>query len=149
MKRFELSVKAVIGVVGLTAGLAQAQIGARPVVKPADEISFAPVTVCFAEGTDRLYAARVTNLVNQMNLLRFGANDYQLTNRWSGAQGSPRALTWSFVPDGVSIPGGAGEPTSNSTLFATLDSAFSAQGGRATWTNRFTQVFARWQALTS
>src|SRR6185436_3272417 len=128
MRMKRMNIRALVGVVGLSAGLAQAQMAARPAPKAVggDEISFAPVTVCFKEGTDPMYAARVTNMVNQMNLLRFGPMDYQLTGRWSGAQGSPRALTWSFVPDGVSLPGGpsgAGEPTSNSVLFANLDAA--------------------------
>src|SRR5262249_28794844 len=72
---------------------------------------------------------------------------YQLTSRWSGATGSPRALTWSFAPDGINIPGGVGEPASANNLFATLDSKFATQGGRATWVNRFVQCLARWSQL--
>jgi hypothetical protein len=85
---------------------------------------------------------------------------YQVGSRWSGSwtgpsgtgtygsQGDPITITWSFVPDGLSIPGSNGEPTSGSVLFSSLDSAFSAQGGRATWINRFDQIWARWSQLT-
>ena len=38
---------------------------------------------------------------------------YFLAGRWPGTQGSPLTLTWSFVPDGLSING---EP---SELFTT------------------------------
>lgn len=75
---------------------------------------------------------------------------YQLTGRWTGSQGDPRALTWSFVPDGLSIPSasGVGDPTAPSELFARMDSLFAAQGGRATWINRFQQVFDRWSQVS-
>jgi hypothetical protein len=76
-----------------------------------------------------------------------GDQRYQLTGRWSGAQGTPRALTWSFAPDGLSIPSGVGEPVANSELFARMDALFAAQGGRATWINRFQQCFDRWSQL--
>jgi len=105
-------------------------------------LNSAPVVVCFAEGTDPNYVAQVTNLVNLMN-----GNQYFLGGRWSGSQGTPRALTWSFVPDGLSIPGGVGEPTAASNLFAQMDSKFSGQGGRATWVLRIQQCFDRWEQV--
>lgn len=46
------------------------------------------------------------------------------------------------MPDGLSIPGGIGEPTSNSDLFARWDGKTS----RAAWLSLFTQCFDRWQA---
>lgn len=67
---------------------------------------------------------------------------YQLGTRWSGNQGDPRALTWSFVPDGLVCDGAA------STLFARMDSLFASQGGRATWIARFTTSFNRWSQVT-
>lgn len=85
---------------------------------------------------------------------------YQVGSRWSGswtgpsgtasygALGDPITISWSFVPDGLSIPSGVGEPVANSVLFANLDAAYAAQGGRATWVNRFTQTFARWSQLS-
>jgi hypothetical protein len=74
--------------------------------------------------------------------------DYDLGVRWSGGQGSPRALTWSFVPDGLTIPNGIGEGSGTSVLFQILDSQYSAQGGRATWVARIQSCFDRWQALS-
>mgnify|MGYP000850454557 CR=1 FL=1 len=73
---------------------------------------------------------------------------YQLGSRWTGSQGDPRALTWSFVPDGLSIPSGVGEPTANSELFSRMDALFAARGGRATWVQQFVNVFARWEQLS-
>ncbi|MBX3377703.1 MAG: immunoglobulin domain-containing protein [Phycisphaeraceae bacterium] len=152
MKRERSTVVGLVAVAGLCAPLA-AQVEMRPILKPANdpnnELVLAPVVACFAPGTDPVYVRRVEAIVAQMNQLQFGgAPDYQLTSRWSGAQGTPRALLWSFMPDGVVIPSGAGEPQSASNLFATLDAAFASQGGRATWVSRFTSVFNRWAALT-
>ncbi|MGQ0628069.1 MAG: matrixin family metalloprotease [Phycisphaerales bacterium] len=77
------------------------------------------------------------------------APQYQLGTRWTGTAGSPRALTWSFVPDGLSIPGamGVGDATSPSTLFATMDTEFGA-ANRATWIAQFQACFDRWQAIS-
>ena len=63
---------------------------------------------------------------------------------------TPRALTWSFVPDGTSIPAASGITGSaaNSNLFSTMDTKFAALGGRATWIAQFQSVFDRWAALT-
>lgn len=99
---------------------------------------------CFAPGT----APEVVEYFH--NLLESDAAGprYQLTNRWSGLQGSNRELTWSFVPDGLNIPSGIGEPAGNSDLFARMDALFAAQGGRATWINRFVQSFNRWAELS-
>jgi len=82
---------------------------------------------------------------------------YQIGGRWSGSftgpggvrysygtTGTPITMTWSFVPDGLSIQGYNGEATSNSTLFATMDAAFASQGGRATWVSRIQSCFDRW-----
>jgi serralysin len=73
---------------------------------------------------------------------------YWLGGRWSGGQGNPRKLTWSFVPDGLSISNGIGEGVAPSSLFATLDARFSSQGGRATWIQRFEQCFQRWSEIS-
>ncbi|MDX2118624.1 MAG: matrixin family metalloprotease [Planctomycetota bacterium] len=74
---------------------------------------------------------------------------YFASDRWSiGTQGDPITLTWSFVPDGLSISGGVGEATSNSTLFSTMDTKFAASGGRATWVAQFVACFARYSQLS-
>src|SRR5262245_11542381 len=46
------------------------------------------------------------------------------------SQGQPTTLTYSFVPDGTTITGGAGEPTSPSDLFAFLNGIY---GSPAVW----------------
>ncbi|MCX5688509.1 MAG: hypothetical protein NTV94_01730, partial [Planctomycetota bacterium] len=77
------------------------------------------------------------------------ASRYQIGARWArGVLADPIDLTWSFVPDGLTVgeggPGGAGA----STLFATMDARFVSAGGRTTWIAQFQSVFNRWQALT-
>jgi hypothetical protein len=157
------SVGAAFSAIAALAGAAHAQFQAPPVrgLQPApvpQAISpytnqTAPVVICFAEGTDPAYVQRMSGLTAMENQVFAGITDYYLGNaRWSGAQGTPRALTWSFVPDGLPISGGAGEAATNSTLFATMDSAFAGQAGgaalaRAYWTNRFSQMFDRWHQL--
>jgi len=79
--------------------------------------------------------------------LKEGQSRYQTGTRWSGAgfgsNGDPITLYWSFVPDGLSISGGAGEGTSPSNLFSKMD----AIEPRATWVLRFQQMFDRWSEL--
>ncbi len=74
--------------------------------------------------------------------------EYFLGPRWAGAQGSPRVVTWSFVPDGVVIPSIIGENGGTSSLFSRMDFLFASQGGRATWVQRIQQSFDRWEELT-
>ncbi|MEK6642345.1 MAG: matrixin family metalloprotease [Planctomycetota bacterium] len=105
----------------------------------------APLEVCFAPGTPE----DVVQYIEQ-NLYESNAR-YNLNTRWTGVQGEPQALTWSFVPDGTIILASGivpAEVTSPSNLFATLDAQFAAVGGRATWINRIQLCFDRWQALT-
>ncbi|MCC6675752.1 MAG: matrixin family metalloprotease [Phycisphaerales bacterium] len=112
---------------------------AKGIMAPA----WVPLTTCFDAANPP--SPDVQAAVEQFMLT---TSRYQLGGRWSGVQGSPRALTWSLVPDGLSIGGGIGEPTAPSVLFSRLDTVFAAQGGRATWINRFQQVFNRWQELS-
>ncbi|MCK6485156.1 MAG: matrixin family metalloprotease [Phycisphaerae bacterium] len=96
-----------------------------------------PVAFCFAPGTPEDIQAYYNEV---MYTDPTGAR-YQLGGRWSGTQGSPRALTWSFVPDGLAVDGDTSE------LFSRMDALFAAQGGRATWIARIQSCFDRWQAL--
>lgn len=64
------------------------------------------------------------------------------TSRWSGSTGSPRVLTWSFIPDGVIVDGETNE------LFSRMDSLFASAGGRAKWIAQFEACFDRWALLT-
>ena len=105
------------------------------------------IAVCFSDDTPTDYAARITQQVDAMNAAMLG-DRYQSTTRWSGAQGNPITLTWSFAPDGLSIPDGIGEGVANNTLFATMDAQFASQGGRAGWIARFQAMFDRWSAIT-
>ena len=81
---------------------------------------------------------------------------FRLDNRWSATatdggglqRGDPTTLTWSFIPDGTSIPGGnqgAGEAASGSNLRAFLNGIY---GSQAVWQAVFQQVFDRWSQLT-
>lgn len=107
--------------------------------------------VCFAEGTDPGYVARI--FASMSPELSLGARpesfQFNLGNRWGGAalQGQPIVLTWSVVPDGTVIPsaGIPGEVTSGSTLRARLNAIY---GSQATWQPIFQQMFDAWGSLT-
>ncbi|MDX2018022.1 MAG: matrixin family metalloprotease [Planctomycetota bacterium] len=75
------------------------------------------------------------------------ADRYPIGSYWGGV-GSPRNLTWSFVPDGLSISNGIGEGVANSNLFSSMDSKFGGVANRQTWITQFVNSFARWQALS-
>ncbi len=106
--------------------------------------------VCFAPGTDPSVVESVTHagFGRPQGTLAYVFSDF---NRWSGAQGDPKILTWSLVPDGVPINidlGGGCSVNGPSELFSRMDSLFASQGGRATWIARIQQVFDRWSELT-
>jgi len=97
---------------------------------------------CFAEGT-------APELVDYYNQILYGqASDlaYFTATRWAGSQGQPLNLTWSFVPDGLFIGSGIGEPGAASDLFARMDALFG--GDRQLWIGLFFQCFQRWSELT-
>ena len=90
---------------------------------------------------------------------KFAFNDL---SRWSTTatdggglvQGDPTTLTWSFTPDGTSIFGYNGEPTSDSDLIAMLDDLYdtNSTGGsdltQRAWFVFFEDIFDRWSELT-
>lgn len=96
---------------------------------------------CFAEGTPQ----DVVEFHERAMWAELGPLAYFLAGRWSGSQGGPRVITWSFAPDGVSIPSGVGEPVANSELFSRMDALF---GSRALWISKFQECFDRWSQLT-
>jgi hypothetical protein len=102
------------------------------------------VAACFDQGTSDDVVNYVGGLLGQIN----SGERYNLSSRWSGSQGTPRALTWSFVPDGLNISNGVGEGDGPSTLFASMDTKFAALGGRAYWIARVQACFDRWAQLT-
>ncbi|MFQ3610333.1 MAG: matrixin family metalloprotease [Fimbriimonadales bacterium] len=102
--------------------------------------------LCFAPGTPREYVDYVSRLI-------FGdfMPAYNAQARWSstsfgstGSTGNPISLRWSFVPDGVALPGLSGG-SAPSNLFASMNSKF---GNNTTlWQNQFRNSFARWSQV--
>lgn len=125
-----------------------AMMASQKAASQAEQKLMLPLMTCFAPDTDpQIVAAFQTAMESYEGEGAWsGAEgnglDYRLNSRWSGTSGTPRALTWSFVPDGTVIDGGV------SNLFTKFDTAYASQGGRATWTSRFAACFARWQQLT-
>lgn len=161
--RISLAIFAVLFAQPLLAGQAPSRAMVPPIpldqVVPADAL--VPVT-CFAEGTDpalvAYYEARTPTGAPATSLqgdLPFGLDAFQFadSSRWSSTatsggglgQGDPTVITWSIVPDGTSIFGYNGEPTSASNLRARLNAIY---GSQAVWLPLFQQVFDRWSELT-
>jgi hypothetical protein len=117
---------------GLAAGVSLA-------CKPAPDAIF-----CFAQGTPVDYIAAIERMYPAGSSVapaegadpRYQFND---SSRWSGGQGNPRALSWSFVPDGMLAD------SQPSVLFAELDADFA--GDRALWISRIASCFDRWAQL--
>jgi hypothetical protein len=105
-----------------------------------------PPALCFAPGTDPEYAYAINQLIEFPLTIRF-----QQTNRWTSTatngggltQGTPTTLTYSFVPDGTTVPNLIGV-SGNSNLRAWLNGIY---GNQATWQALFEQVFDRWSDL--
>ncbi len=74
---------------------------------------------------------------------------YTLNGRWgvtamdgyTGTQGNPVNITYSFIPDGTWIPAGSGDPAGPSILFAEMASHFASE---AIWKQMFADIFALW-----
>ena len=84
------------------------------------------------------------------------ATQFDETDRWGrtatynsffedNEQGKPTTLRWSFIPDGTSIFGFNGEPTSDSDLIEFLDARYGVSGGGSDLTTR--PWFAVFQAV--
>jgi hypothetical protein len=112
--------------------------------------------ICFASGTPPDYVAAIKSRYAhpETSLAKsYGFETFRFGGRWSAtaingtglAQGDPIVLTWSYVPDGASISGGAGERTSASALYARLNGIY---GNFSTWHALFKRVFQRWSKLT-
>lgn len=109
-----------------------------------------PPAVCFAPGTapELVAAFEAAVFGNASAMPRYQANNRWTTTATNGGgltQGMPTTLTYSFVPDGVNIPGGVQEPASPSNLFAFLNGIY---GNTATWQAHYAGVFARWSTLS-
>ena len=79
-----------------------------------------------------------------------GSGAFNATDRWNttfagstGTRGTGITLSYSFLPDGVSIPSGIGEPTSNSDLFARMNAIY---GSTAVWQPIIRNAIELWGA---
>ncbi|MCC6476742.1 matrixin family metalloprotease [bacterium] len=117
-------------------------------------LSDVPVKMmCFDAGTDE---KTVENLMNRVYGGWNNPNLYISGSRWTSvanpppsySQGEPLTLTYSFVPDGTTVPdapppNGFGNQTN--TINAMMTTKFgSVAAGKA----KFAQAFAQWEALT-
>lgn len=108
-----------------------------------------PVHVCFAPGTPQDYVDYISSqLYGDFNPA------YNASGRWTstsygsvGSRGNPLRLRWSFVPDGVNIPNGVGEPAAPNNLFAAMNAKFG--GNTSLWQSLFTQSFTRWSQVAA
>ena len=82
----------------------------------------------------------------------FDEGDFQVSGRWNatsyggtGTTGNPMSISYSLVPDGVTVPW-AGLGTGPNQLFATMNSQFG--GNTALWQSKIAQVFQRWDQLS-
>lgn len=105
-----------------------------------------PPAMCFAPDTDPEYAYAINQLIEFPLTIRF-----QQTNRWTRtatdgtglSQGTPTTITYSFVPDGTTVPDLIGV-SGSSSLISWLNGLY---GNQATWQALFEQVFDRWSEL--
>lgn len=118
-----------------------------------------PFARCFAPGTPpelvRSYAERQVwgSPLDSLSAPAGTKFQFEDASRWTATavdgsglrQGTPTTLTWSVVPDGTSIFGYNGEPTSASDLRAFLTGIY---GSEAAWLALIEQVFDRWSELT-
>ncbi|MCA9296566.1 MAG: hypothetical protein KC983_08610, partial [Phycisphaerales bacterium] len=99
----------------------------------------ANLQICFHPETPVAYIEAVHALIAESAEFE----RYELATRWPGAQGDPINLTYSFVPDGVSVPANAGLSGGVNQINSMLNNAI----GAGTWQNLFAQVFDRWGEL--
>jgi len=98
----------------------------------------------FAPGTPWERVEEVTAAMEQDLNTRFSLQG----STWFG-QGNSGTLTYSFPPDGLTIPAAIqGEPTAPNEIHARLNDIFSSQGGEPFWKDLFKQVFDRWTEIT-
>jgi hypothetical protein len=101
-----------------------------------------PRIFCF--DPDRPPSPEIMDWIN--NVVMNQVLDYQLSTQVWGNNGTPVTLTWSFVPDGVSLPGLSGQAPAPSELFSRMNQRFG--NNQALWISLFEQCFNRWGELT-
>lgn len=110
------------------------------------------ISFCFAPGTTASY---VRKMIDRLPPVPAGqiAPQYQIGARWSstastpggtGTRGNPIMLTYSFAPDGTSMPDSAGESATPNDLTSRFNTAFSALGGEATWKAKIRAAVTGW-----
>ncbi len=100
-----------------------------------------PINACYAKDTPQ---SVIENM--EAALGRAFGPAFQNGGSWNGtAVNTVATVRWSFVPDGLSIPSGVGEPTANSILFSRMNTLVPVT---ATWIAKFQQCFDRWGAMT-
>lgn len=119
--------------------LARSRRSADPVAVP----DLGPAHFCFAEGTPPSIVAAFMEAMRTApdGAWPNGRRHYDLGPLW-GNTNTARTITWSLVPDGLSVDG------SSSQLFSRMDTLFASQGGRAKWIGLIEQCFQRWGDLT-
>ncbi len=105
------------------------------------------MSACFEEGTDWKIVSSWEEAQRRLGW-NGSSTDYQLAASWGLVAGKPSTVTWSFVPDGVVIPGAAGGVTSPSNLFSNFDAQFASMGGRDAWIQAIQACFDRWEQLS-
>jgi len=125
----------------------QTAVGAAPTEDLRGKLAF-----CFAPDSDE---AVVRDLLSRAHP-ETGLSPFQFPdgNRWQATvnspaplnQGDPTVITWSLIPDGTSIAGFNGEPTSNSNLIAFLNGIYP--GGQAQWQPIFEDIFEDWSQIS-
>ena len=100
-----------------------------------------------------------TNFGPQLSVNRYFGK-HRFGTRWSWtssnggglSQGDPTTITWSIIPDGISIAGYIGEAASSSNLVAFLDGIYGNGGtnviSQKPWFTYFEQIFESWANLT-
>ncbi len=106
---------------------------------------------CLDPNTD---PARAEELLGRLPIdpRNWGKANFDAAARWTitalnsstGVRGDPVTITWGFLPDGVNIPGAAGEPSSPNDLHAVFDAHIPT----ATWQQKIRSALAQWGAVT-
>jgi hypothetical protein len=112
------------------------------------------IAFCIAPDTPRERSKEIRERLDRFYRQAGRQPQYNRGDRWittasgsTGTLGNPITLTFSFVPDGVSIPAsGNGDAVAPSNLFATLNPRFG--GNPENWKAQFRACFARWSQVS-
>ncbi len=84
------------------------------------------------------------NVSSKSNYWTAGRWTQTATDATTGSTGNPITLTWNYVPDGLMISGGVGEPASPSDLVAVFSSVFTNPNA---WKGKIRDTFKRWDRV--